>query len=100
MRDDPTVSAGGSGGALLGVRTYGRSDLANWSAMIKAGALVVSGLKDRVVFWQVSTLPTPVWGSEYGMNAPAPTDCVFTEFLVQPKRLAAIETVSKQLLVQ
>jgi hypothetical protein len=92
---DPT-----SGSALVGMKTYGRSDLASWSRVIEAGALVAAGLKDRVTFWQVSSLPTPVWGPEYGMNVLPTTDSTFTGFLVQPKRLAAVEIVSRQLLIQ
>lgn len=88
----------GEGSALVGMKTYGRSDLASWSSVIKAGALIATGLKERAPFWQVSALPTPTWNTEIGMDVP--TDCAFSGFLVQPKRLAALEIVSRQLLIQ
>jgi hypothetical protein len=92
------LSVSGEGSALVGMKTYGRSDLLSWSSAIKAGALIATGLKDRATFWQVSALPTPTWNTETGMDVP--TDPTFTGFLVQPKRLAAVEIVSRQLLIQ
>jgi hypothetical protein len=51
QRDLTTVTAP----ALLGMRTYGRSDLMTWSAVVRAGAQVVTDLKGKVTFWQIST---------------------------------------------
>jgi Phage capsid family len=96
---DLSVSGGPStGAALVGLRTFGRSDLATWSAVINAGALLVTGLRENATFWQISTLPLPSWNTEFGMQAP--TDPVFTGFSCTPKRLAAITLISRQLLIQ
>jgi hypothetical protein len=96
---DLSVTGGPStGGALVGLKTFGRSDLASWSAVIDSGALLLTGLKENAVLWQISTLPTPSWNTEFGMQVI--TDPVFTGFNVSPKRLAAITIVSRQLLAQ
>jgi HK97 family phage major capsid protein len=99
IQRDLSVTGGPStGGVFVGQKTYGRSDLATWSAVIGSGAMVVTGLRENAVFWQVSALPQPTWNSETGMQPT--TDPQFVGFQCSPKRLAAITLVSKQLLVQ
>lgn len=99
VQRDLSVTGGPAAGAsLLGIRTFGRSDLATWSAVIDSGAILATGLKDNVTFWQISTLPLPTWNSEFGMQVPV--DPVFTGFPTTPKRIAAITKVSRQLLIQ
>jgi hypothetical protein len=41
---DLATSPASAGGALIGLVTFGESPLRNWSACLRAGALLVSGL--------------------------------------------------------
>ena len=67
LHRDLSVTGGPSTGSVfVGLKTYGRSDLANFSAVVDAGAVVVTGLKENATFWQVSSLATPTWNSETG----------------------------------
>jgi hypothetical protein len=92
QRDLSVTGGPSTGGVFVGKKTYGRSDLATWSAVIDSGALVVTGLRENAVFWQISTLPQPTWNSETGMQPTS--DPVFSGFQCSPKRLAAITLVS------
>jgi Phage capsid family len=99
LHRDLSVTGGPStGGAFVGLKTYGRSDLANWSAVVAAGALVISGLRESATFFQISSLPQPTWNAETG--AQVETDPVFTGFSCSPKRLGSITLVGRQLLAQ
>ena len=96
---DLSVTGGPSvGGVLVGLKTFGRSDLASWSAVIDSGALLLTGLRENATLWQISTLPAPTWNTEFGMQVT--TDPVFTGFNISPKRIAALTIISRQLLAQ
>jgi hypothetical protein len=88
--------AGGS--PLVGVQTFGVSNLLTWSACLRAGATVLIGLRGNATLWSIGTLPTPQWLPEIGRVAPS--DAVFAGYSVSPKRIGAMLVVSNQLLRQ
>jgi hypothetical protein len=94
-RDLSVTGGPSSGGVLVGLKTFGRTDLASWSAVIDSGALLVTGLRENATFWQVSTLPVPSWNSEVG--AIIETDPIFTGFNCTPKRLSAMTIIQSTL---
>jgi hypothetical protein len=48
---DPSAGIPSAGGALVGLITAGESPLRNWSMCLRAGALVISGLRENIVLW-------------------------------------------------
>jgi len=55
------LSAGipSAGGALIDLVTFGQSQLRNWSACLKAGALLLTGLRENITLWEIAPLPVP-----------------------------------------
>ena len=90
------IVAGGS--PLIGVETFGVSNLLTWSACLRAGATVLTGLSRNSTLWSIGTLPVPQWLPEIGMVAPS--DPVFAGVNVSPKRVSGMLVVSNQLLRQ
>jgi Phage capsid family len=85
-------------GFPIGIQTAGISNLQTWSACLRAGATVLSGLSRNATVWSIGTLPTPQWLPEIGQVAPS--DAGFVGVNVNPKRISAMLVVSRQLLVQ
>lgn len=85
-------------GFPIGVETFGASNLLTWSACLRAGATILSGLSRNSTLWSIGTLPVPQWLPEIGMLAPS--DPVFAEYNVSPKRISGMLVVSRQLLTQ
>jgi hypothetical protein len=90
------IVAGGS--PLIGVETFGVSNLLTWSACARAGAGFLTGLSRNSTLWSIGQLPVPQWLPEIGMIAPS--DPVFAGYNVSPKRISAMLVVSNQLLRQ
>jgi Phage capsid family len=88
--------AGGS--PLVGVQTFGVSNLLTWSACLRAGASVLTGLRGNTTLWSIGQLPVPTWLPEIG--ASISSDPTFLGYNVSPKRISGLLTVSRQLLVQ
>jgi hypothetical protein len=82
----------------LGTETFGVSNLLTWSACLRAGATVLSGLSRNANLWSIGQLPTPQWLPEVGQVAPS--DPVFAPYAVSPKRISGMLVVSQQLLRQ
>jgi Phage capsid family len=82
----------------IGIETFGVSNLLTWSACLRAGATVLSGLQGNATLWSIGTLPVPQWLPELGMVAPS--DPIFAGYSVSPKRVSAMLVVSNQLLRQ
>jgi capsid protein len=99
MRRDLSAGVVGSGAEFIPQLARGRSDLLTWSAVVRAGAIVIDGLSGNETLWQVSQLPAPEWIAEVGQVIP--TTVVFgAPPLAKPKRLSATVLVSKMLLEQ
>jgi hypothetical protein len=96
-RDLATASAS-AGGALIGLVTFGESPLRNWSACLRAGALMLSGLRENVTLWEISPLQVPQWLPEIGQITPS--DPGFSGPQLKPVRISAETIVSAQLLRQ
>jgi hypothetical protein len=48
-------------GFPIGVETFGISNLLTWSACLRAGATVLTGLSRNSTLWSIGTLPVPEW---------------------------------------
>jgi HK97 family phage major capsid protein len=96
-RDLATAPAS-AGGALVGLITAGESPLRNWSACLKSGALMLTGLRENVTLWEISPLQTPQWLAEIGQITPS--DPGFSGPQLKPVRISSETIVSRQLLVQ
>jgi Phage capsid family len=83
---------------LVGVQTFGISNLLTWSACLRAGATILTGLRGNTTLWSIGQLPVPQWLPEIGMATSS--DPVFAGYSVSPKRISGMLTVSRQLLVQ
>jgi hypothetical protein len=90
------IVAGGS--PLVGVESFGVSNLLTWSACARAGAGFLTGLSRNSTLWSIGQLPVPQWLPEIGMIAPS--DPVFAGYSVSPKRISGMLVVSNQLLRQ
>ena len=80
----------------IGLETFGVSNLLTWSACLRAGATVLSGLSRNANLWSIGTLPVPQWLPEIGMVTPS--DPIFSGYPVSPKRVTGMLVVSQQLL--
>lgn len=98
MSRDLGATVPGLGAGLIGVKTYGRSDLLSWSVCARAGALFLTGLDANATLWQIGTLPVPSWVPEG--TVVSNSDPGFLGFNVTPHRISAMLYVSKQLLAQ
>jgi hypothetical protein len=87
-----------SGGFPIGTWTEGISNLLTWSACLRAGATVLTGLSRNTNLWEIGALPTPQWLTELGMVTP--TSPLFAGYPVSPKRISGLVNVSQQLLKQ
>jgi HK97 family phage major capsid protein len=83
---------------LIGQLTFGESPLRNWSACLKAGALMLTGLRENVTLWEISPLQVPEWLPEIGQITPS--DPGFSGPQLKPVRISAETIVSAQLLRQ
>jgi hypothetical protein len=90
------IVAGGS--PLIGVQTFGLSNLLTWSACARAGAGFLTGLSRSSTLWSIGELPTPQWLPEIDMIAPS--EPVFARHNVSPEPISGMLVVSRQLLVQ
>jgi hypothetical protein len=95
---DLATSPASAGGALIGLITAGDSPLRNWSACLKAGALMLTGLRENVTLWEISPLQVPQWLPEVGQITPS--DPGFSGPQLKPVRISAETIVSAQLLRQ
>ena len=95
---DLATSPSSAGGALIGLITAGESPLRNWSACLKAGALMLTGLRENVTLWEISPLQVPQWLPEIGQITPS--DPGFAGPQLKPTRISSETIVSRQLLVQ
>lgn len=85
-------------GFPIGTETFGSSNLLTWSACLRAGATLVTGLSRNATLWSIGALPVPQWLPKIGMDVSCGP--VFAGYNVTPKRISGLLTVSRQLLVQ
>ena len=74
-------------------------DLLEWSACVRAGAQMLTGLSANVGLARTSHLSTPEWVPEIGFS-PSSEPLLSQVALGPPRRLSAMFQVSKQLLIQ
>jgi hypothetical protein len=82
----------------IGIETFGVSNLLTWSAVLRAGATILSGLSRNVNLWSIGALPVPEWLPELGQVVPS--DPLFPNYPVTPRRISGLINVSNQLLRQ
>lgn len=87
-----------TGGFPIGLETAGISNLRTWSACLRAGANILSGLSRNVNLWSIGALPVPEWLPELGMITPS--DPLFVNYPVKPFRISGMINISTQLLRQ
>ena len=87
-----------TGGFPIGVWGEGISNLLTWSACLRAGATVLTGLSRNANLWSIGQLPVPEWLPELGMITPS--DPLFANYPVSPKRISGLINISTQLLKQ
>jgi hypothetical protein len=80
----------------IGIETFGVSNLLTWSACLRAGATVLTGLSRNINLWEIGQLPTPQWLVEVGQVTP--TDPLFAGYPISPKRISGMINVSSQCL--
>lgn len=95
----PWVTAPSSGGGNLVESFVERTtDLLSWSSCVAAGAAMLTGLTGNYSLVRTSRSPEPTWVAETGFSPS--TDPEFsTVALANPRRLAGMTTVSRQLLL-
>ena len=93
------VTAGGSGGALIGLKTQQMSGILGWSAVVRSGAQLLGPLADsNVRLFHDSNLPSATWSAESAAVVPA--DVNFASSTLRTKRVTASIVLSRQLLKQ
>ena len=93
------VTAGGSGGALIGLKAEQVSGVLGWSSVVRSGAQMLGPLADsNIRVFHDSNLPSASWSSENA--AVLPVDVNFASSTLSTRRVTASIVISRQLLEQ
>ena len=92
------VTVGGTVGATVGRRLERVVDLLEWSACVRAGANILTGLSANVGLARTTRLPQPEWIPEIGF-APSTDPLLGQVGLGPPWRVSGMINVTRQLLV-